>query len=440
MITIIVIAAVSVGVFIYVYNSENPSTAVSGDNIIINEFMASNSSSLLDDKGEYSDWIEVYNPTDTAVSLAGLGLSDDNTTVKWAFPNIVLEAKSYFVVFASGENISKAGAPYQHTGFKLNAGSGGIYMTDTAGQIMDQVEYTDQIENISLGRNPEDMAKWVSFENPTPGYANDEAGYEAFMQSRVVDDPMLKITEVMSSNLTTMTDNNGHYNDYIEIYNAGDKTADLSGCGLSDDPEKLMKWTFPDVSIEPGQHFVVFASGEDTLSTDVSAGVYHTNFKISAYQETITLSNPYGMILDQVAVIEVEPDFAYARILGESGYSDEWEQTALPTPGYRNDEQGYDEFEQNNPLALGAVVISEVMVSNAVYLEEEGEYYDWIEIHNTSNEPVDITGYGLTDDSSNPAKWRFPEMTLDAGAYTVVLASGLADNDDVKKKLYTYQL
>jgi hypothetical protein len=64
------------------------------------------------------------------------------------------------------------------------------------------------------------------------------------------------------------------------------------------------------------------------------------------------------------------------------------------------------------------------MPANArILADEDGEFSDWIEIHNSGGTSVDLGGYFLTDDSQELTKWAFPSMTLPAGAYLVVFAS-----------------
>ena len=64
----------------------------------------------------------------------------------------------------------------------------------------------------------------------------------------------------------------------------------------------------------------------------------------------------------------------------------------------------------------------------------DGEYYDWIELHNQSGQAVDLSGYGLSDNPGNPAKWVFPDgITLESGEYLVVYASGLNKAEGQKK-------
>ncbi|MBN2507567.1 MAG: lamin tail domain-containing protein, partial [Verrucomicrobia bacterium] len=87
----------------------------------ITEFMAANEAILADEDGEYSDWIEIYNPSITAVNLGGWYLTDNaGHLAKWAFPETNLAAYSYLVVFASGKDRTNAGAPL-HTNFRLDA-------------------------------------------------------------------------------------------------------------------------------------------------------------------------------------------------------------------------------------------------------------------------------------------------------------------------------
>lgn len=71
------------------------------------------------------------------------------------------------------------------------------------------------------------------------------------------------------------------------------------------------------------------------------------------------------------------------------------------------------------------VVITEIMASNRIALfDEDGASSDWIELYNGGNGPADISGWCLTDNAGELAKWRFPSMVLGAGEYAVVFASG----------------
>lgn len=87
------------------------------------------------------------------------------------------------------------------------------------------------------------------------------------------------------------------------------------------------------------------------------------------------------------------------------------------------------------PVGLAAesasgLVISEFVASNDRGLrDEDGDYADWIEIHNASAKAVDLEGWYLTDDLDNPKKWEFPTVAIEPGGYLVVFASGKNERD-----------
>ena len=73
----------------------------------------------------------------------------------------------------------------------------------------------------------------------------------------------------------------------------------------------------------------------------------------------------------------------------------------------------------------GEVVLNEIVSSNADSLRDEnGDSSDWIEVFNGRDVPVSLAGWGLSDASDRPFRWRFPEVTLAPHTYLVVFASG----------------
>src|SRR5262245_10618470 len=87
---------------------------------VISEFLAANGSGLKDEDGEFSDWIEIYNPDSTPVSVEGYYLTDSATNLrKWAFPQVTLNPGAYLVVFAS-EKDRVVPEGRLHTNFKLS--------------------------------------------------------------------------------------------------------------------------------------------------------------------------------------------------------------------------------------------------------------------------------------------------------------------------------
>ncbi|MCC6486170.1 MAG: CotH kinase family protein [Candidatus Hydrogenedentes bacterium] len=92
-----------------------------GAPVILNEYLASNSTGLQDEDGKYSDWVELYNATDDPVSLLGWALTDDPLNPnKWLLPDVTIGPGGFLVVFASDKN--RTAVPGElHTNFKLDA-------------------------------------------------------------------------------------------------------------------------------------------------------------------------------------------------------------------------------------------------------------------------------------------------------------------------------
>ncbi len=101
------------------------------------------------------------------------------------------------------------------------------------------------------------------------------------------------ITEFLASNDTVLADDNGNFSDYIELYNAGDETADLTGFSLTDDPNQPDKFTFSAGTLAAGEYLVVFAADDTnpTTGTDI-----YTGFGLSAGGEFVGLYDAAGSL------------------------------------------------------------------------------------------------------------------------------------------------
>ena len=109
----------------------------------------------------------------------------------------------------------------------------------------------------------------------------------------------------MSSN-SLFIDDDGDYNDWIELYNASSETISLKSWYISDDKEDFKKWKFPDRQIKAGEYFLIFASDKDKDSKYV-----HTNFKISSKGETIYLSNQNEELIDEIQIPKLLTNISY---------------------------------------------------------------------------------------------------------------------------------
>jgi len=105
----------------------------------------------------------------------------------------------------------------------------------------------------------------------------------------------------------------GDYPDWIEIYNPGTESIDLTGYGLSDNPTNPYKWTFPKVTLTPQAYLLVFASGKDRKIPRQVGDFMHTNFKIEQLGETLILTDAAGNTCDSINTSEIPIDFSLGR-------------------------------------------------------------------------------------------------------------------------------
>ncbi len=134
---------------------------VHASHIVINECFARG-------KGKRPDWIELYNPGSSQVSLAGWSLTDNpETPRKWIIPDSTrIRPHGFCVFFADKKNIGN------HTNFKLdpNGEYAGLY--DAGGQLVDALTYEKQPHQASTGRFPDGGPGWFMFSDPTLGAPN----------------------------------------------------------------------------------------------------------------------------------------------------------------------------------------------------------------------------------------------------------------------------
>lgn len=137
------------------------------------------------------------------------------------------------------------------------------------------------------------------------------------------------LSEVMASNGVYK---NGEAYDWVELYNAGSETADLSGCFLSDSGKKPTKWAFPEgTKLKSGAYLLVYCTGEDM--NPGKDGTYYANFKISASGDDLTLTAPDGRSV--LLAAEIPPQYgnvSWGLPAGGSAYG----YFAEATPGKKN--------------------------------------------------------------------------------------------------------
>ena len=171
----------------------------------------------------------------------------------------------------------------------------------------------------------EDLAVWSVSDQPTPGLPNTAENYQSLHE--LVTGAGVEITEIVASNTQYAPDENGAYQDYIELHNTTGEAIDLSGWYLSDTPGLPLLWRIPDgFVLQPGECRIVYASGRDRAD----ATSPHANFGLSTEGETVTLANREGRLVDQVTYDLLADDEAWLKQADGS-----WA-TGTPSPAAAN--------------------------------------------------------------------------------------------------------
>lgn len=411
--SILISAALIVILAVFLINLKEGSSKAPADAVALSEIMISNKGSVPDNLGGYPDYIELHNGSTEKADISGYGLSDSLLEgAKYVFPaGTVMEPDAYVVVWCGGEAEDGMHAP-----FKLSAGEEAV-LFDASGRPLDTAVLNSVDSGMVLRREGE---VWTQAK-PCPGYPKTEAGmaeYEASLKE--TEDIGLYINEFMASNATTICDSFGSYSDWIELYNSTDTDMDISGFGISDNLSQPMKYRFPDgTTIAAKGYLVVFCSGNEGMQN----GELHAPFGLRSYGEDVVIANRAGRIIDSYSFKNQETDVSVARIPDGAG---ELQPNSQPSPGYPNTGAGYSAFDAANRLPLGGVYISEFGGSTGSVAS------DWVELHNSTGSAVSLAGYGLSNNPKNPAKWVFPDISIEPGEYLLLYATGSADKAQKK--------
>lgn len=145
-------------------------TAATKNDVVINEYVAYNTSGISNEKGKKKDWIEIYNKTNTALGLSALYLSDSLGLLnRWRFPaDAVIKANEHLLVWADDLDSTSIDL---HTNFNLDDAGEKIVLSDGT-NIADQVSFGVQTANTGSARCPDGTGSFVSTTNLTPAKTN----------------------------------------------------------------------------------------------------------------------------------------------------------------------------------------------------------------------------------------------------------------------------
>ncbi|MCX6244398.1 MAG: CotH kinase family protein [Bacteroidetes bacterium] len=138
----------------YEYYSIQP--LIGKADVAINEFEVLNTT-IANEEGNYSSWIELCNNTREELNLKGVCLSDGMDPCKWEFPDTVISTGKYIIVWADYDTLHKG----LHAGYLLNQSGGKILLSNPSGIIMDSVIFGNQVKGKSLGRYPNGYGSFV---------------------------------------------------------------------------------------------------------------------------------------------------------------------------------------------------------------------------------------------------------------------------------------
>jgi hypothetical protein len=143
---------------------------VFSQDVVINEIVSLNNTIIMDDFGEESDWIELYNKSDDSINLTSWHLSDDENEIsKWMLPDTTLAPHGFILIFCSGRDTLSA---YLHSNFKLKSSGEPIILSDSNGNVIDQYPAVKIGPDISYGRKTDGISEIDFFYKTSPGQSN----------------------------------------------------------------------------------------------------------------------------------------------------------------------------------------------------------------------------------------------------------------------------
>ena len=183
--------------------------------------------------------------------------------------------------------------------------------------------------------------------------------------------------------------------DFVELYNYGTDSVDITGWGFSD-TDGSVTTTAPDTSISPGGFLVLWYTGN-------ADGFPVIDEKLSSGGETIFIADQNGNTVITYDFESQTEDVSYGRY-PDGG--DVWLYFPVPTPGVSN---------TWIPEALSGIMINEFLASNdACCTDEYDNYDDFIELFNSGTLAVNIGGMYVTDDLADAVLWQIPRNSADS--------------------------
>jgi hypothetical protein len=263
--------------------------------IVINEVLPINAT-LQNPDGSFVGWIELFNPTGSAVDISDMSLSDDTTVPrKFVFPaGSSIPAGGYLVVYC---NPSTLVSP-TNTGFALSALGGGVYLfgkTAAGGGLSDSVSYGLQIADFGLGRTPNGTGAF-GLTVPTRGALNTAAGLGTLTG--------VKLNEWLAS----PTSGPG----FFELFNTNAQPVAIGGAYLTDLLTNKTKYLIPPLSFVGGNGATRWR--QFVADNDAGATPGHVNFSLNPFGESLGIFSGAGVQLDSISFGSQAPGVSQGHI------------------------------------------------------------------------------------------------------------------------------
>jgi len=346
--------------------------------IIINEISNKNSTQIADEDNEFDDWIELYNPSASAINLSGYYLSDDSLNFeKWALPSIQMPAGNHLIIFASSKNRTlppqadhwESPVLPQHTfdyivptaststnwmkptfipsGWSKGQAGFGFGDSDDATivPISSMAVYIRKSFVLPAGFYYKEIALHVDYDDGVVAYLNGieiarkfitgvptwnsgtSSTHEASMYSGGQPEKMLLDTALIRTLLIK-----GENIFAIEVHNNISTIGDLS--------------LIPFLSFKINDSQTFF---DATPSSLIPTGIrnLHTNFKINSKGEKIFLFNKTSNTLETIWVKNLSTGWSLGRV---TDGSNNWGVFVQPTPGQSNTTKAYSTVQETEPI------------------------------------------------------------------------------------------
>jgi len=182
-----------------------------------------------------------------------------------------------------------------------------IQMFDDGGH--NDGDANDGIYGISVEAETGNLEYYIFAENTEAlKFSPVRAEYEFYtIEINSTNDGDLVINEFLASNDTIIPDQDGEYDDWVELYNNSNEDISLNGYFLSDDLTNLSKWQFPDTTIFVHDYLIIWTDNDEEQEG------LHTSFKLSASGESVVLSNPELEIIDEITFGPQTTDISSGR-------------------------------------------------------------------------------------------------------------------------------